>query len=208
LLLTSLRAEGVGFIRTWSTVRRTVPGWLTGTDARLLYALSHHGPAHGAIVEIGSAWGRSTVILAAASKRAAREKVYAIDPHTGDRWYLEDEGKTAFSSLEQFRQNLERLDVADWVHEVVATSEDAARIVDTGGIRLLYIDGLHTYEAVRQDIVDWVKRVVPGGVVVFDDYSNTRSDVGVGRAVDELLASGEVDPALRRADRLVWTIKR
>lgn len=207
LIATSLREEGFGFVLLWPRVRSAIPGWLTGTDARALYALAHHGPGQGAVVEIGSAWGRSTVILASGTKHARREKVTAIDPHTGDRWYLEDEHVRAVNTLTEFRRNLGRFGVTDWVNEVVATSEDAARMEGPMEIRLLYIDGLHTYEAVRRDISDWVPRVVAGGVVVFDDYFNTRAEVGVRAAVDELLASGDVDATLKRANRLVWTTK-
>jgi hypothetical protein len=49
--------------------------------------------------------------------------------------------------------------------------------------------------------------VVPGGVVAFDDYDNTAEDVGVRVAVDRLLGSGLVAPALRRGFNLVWTYR-
>src|SRR3989442_1512610 len=86
--LLSISNEGLGFLSLWVRVRDNVPGWLSGPDARTLYALAHHGPGQGAIVEIGSAWGKSTIFLAAGSKRAGREHVTAIDPHTGDPTYL------------------------------------------------------------------------------------------------------------------------
>ena len=207
LIATSLREDGLGFVRLWLRVRGSIPGWLSGSDARALYALASRGPGRGEIVEIGSAWGRSTIVLAMASKHASREKVTAIDPHSGDRWFLQDGQVGSFSSLDRFRQNLRRFGVADWVNEIVATSEQAALTRAPEEIRLLYIDGLHTYEAVRRDIHDWVPRVVAGGVIVFDDYFNTTAGVGVRAAVDELLASGSVEPELERANELVWTRK-
>src|SRR5207245_2633501 len=87
LALRSLRNEGLGFLTLWPRVQSLVPGWGTAPDSRLLFALAHHGPGSGSIVEIGSAWGRSTVFLARGSKQAGRERVYAIDPHTGDPWF-------------------------------------------------------------------------------------------------------------------------
>lgn len=203
----SLHNEGVGFLRLWPRVQLLVPGWLTTADARLLYALAHHGPAHGAIVEIGSAWGKSTIMLAQGSKDRHREKVYAIDPHTGDPWFLSDGGITRHDSLGEFVKNIQLFDLTAQVIPVVATSNDAAATLDIGPIRLLFIDGLHTYEGVRSDIERWVPRVVPGGIVVFDDYLNTRDGVGVKRAVDELLASGAVSPKLRWARWLCWTVR-
>jgi hypothetical protein len=46
------------------------------------------------------------------------------------------------------------------------------------------------------------------GTVVFDDYFNGKPEVGVRRAVGELLASGAVDAVLRAGERLTWTTKR
>jgi hypothetical protein len=208
LVARSVREEGLGFLNLWPRVQLTVPGWLTPADGRLLYALAHHGPGRGAIVEIGSAWGKSTIHLAQGTKAAGREKVYAIDPHTGDPWFIADTGLKQFDSFGEFSRNICLFDVTDWVVPVVATSAEAARTVDTGPIRLLYLDGLHTYEGVKRDIADWVPRVVPGGVIIFDDYLNGRPGVGVRAAVDELLASGAVEPRLAWARWLCWTTRR
>jgi predicted O-methyltransferase YrrM len=204
----SLREDGPEFILTWARVRNSVRGWLTGPDARLLFAFAQRGPGRGAIVEIGSAWGRSTIVLAKGSKSVSRERIYAIDPHTGDPWYLEEQQVVGFSSLDAFRVNLRKYGVADWVIPVVSTSREAAQALDTGPVRLLYIDGLHTYEGVKTDIDMWLPRVISGGIILFDDYTNTKPGVGVRQAVDELLSSGAVDPALQVSERLTWTIKR
>jgi spore maturation protein CgeB len=40
-------------------------------------------------------------------------------------------------------------------------------------IDLLFIDGDHHYEVVREDIANWVPKVRPGGTVVFHDYTPT-----------------------------------
>ena len=217
LLARSLREEGLGFVRFWPRLRATVPGWTGLLEGRTLYALAHHGPGHGAIVEIGSAWGRSTICLARGSKSAGRERVYAIDPHpaiprTGSwreaGWQkglgqpTQDHG----SSLPWLLDNLQRFGVDDWVEPIVSTSASASSLpIDR--IRLLFIDSSHTYEAVKGDIDAWLPRVVSGGVVVFDDYFNMNPKWGVRRAVDELLASGEVRPSLERAGLHVWTYK-
>jgi hypothetical protein len=208
--LMSFRHDGIDFLSFWPVAHRCIPGWLTIRDARLLYAMAHHGPGNGAIVEIGSAWGKSTVALGRGAKRARREPVHAIDPHTGDPWYLDQTGlaREQFSSLAGFQANIRRFQVEDWVIPVVSTSADAATSLDTGPIRLLYIDGLHTYEGIRCDIEAWVPHVVPGGLIVFDDYSNINPGVGVRAAVDELLSSGLVEPRLRVGELLTWTRRR
>jgi predicted O-methyltransferase YrrM len=160
------------------------------------------------VVEIGSAWGRSSVFLAAGCRDSSREGLIAIDPHTGDDWFLADAGIGRVNSYDEFRSNLRRFEVADWVEPLVMTSDEAAATVPSQPIRLLFIDGSHTYEAVSRDIHNWVPRLVDGGVVVFDDYPNPDPTVGVRQAVDDLLASGLVEPTLRRGFNLVWTRKR
>lgn len=201
----------------WPRLRATVPGWTGIHEGRWLYALAHHGPGDGAIVEIGSAWGRSTICLARGSKAAGRELVHAIDPHLvipgaeirrmagwqkGEAQAPQGDG----SRLPWLLHNLRRFGVDDWVEPIVSTSA-AASTLPIDGIRLLFVDGAHTYEAVKGDIDAWLPRVISGGVVVFDDYVDTRPTWGVRRAVDELLASGKVRPSLETAGVHVWTVK-
>ena len=87
---------------------------------------------------------------------------------------------------------------------VRATSSQAAATLPRDPIRLLFIDGLHTYEGVAADIADWVPRVVPGGIIVFDDYMNHDPGVGVKQAVDELLETGLVVRRMHTIFNLTW----
>jgi predicted O-methyltransferase YrrM len=204
--------EWLGFVVLWLRVWRTVPGWLDLAEARILYTLAYHGPGKGAIVEVGSAWGRSTLFLATAGRRAGREVVYAIDPHI---WSTDSELEVSVvapgsihSTLPAFQKNIRRFGLDAWVVPVVSTSTEAARSLDTGPIRLLFIDALHDYESVKADTDAWLPPVIPGGIVVFDDYRSDNPAWGVQQAVDELVASGSLDPALRQVGKMVWTTRR
>jgi predicted O-methyltransferase YrrM len=209
LLARAAADERLGWLGLWLHAELVVPGWLSAPDAHRLYSLAGWGPERGAIVEIGSAWGRSTIFLARGSRRAWRERVYAVDPHTGDPDHLAATRQgTAFSTYAAFRRNLRRFGVRDWVTPILARSDEAAQGWAGGPIRLLYVDGLHTLAAVRDDIAGWVPRVTPGGVVVFDDYFTRRAGVGVRQAVDELVATGTVGPLRRGLGTHVWVRKR
>lgn len=59
-------------------------------------------------------------------------------------------------------------------------------------IHLLFIDGDHHYAIVREDIKNWIPKVVEGGAAVFHDYNPLPKDLrkiphleGVRRAVNE-----------------------
>jgi cephalosporin hydroxylase len=64
----------------------------------------------------------------------------------------------------------------------------AARAWNGGAIRLLFIDGDHRYEAVKQDFELWSPHVAAGGCVVFDDA--TEHYPGVVQFINELRADG------------------
>jgi predicted O-methyltransferase YrrM len=145
-----------------------VEGFLSDHEAVYLMRLAAEGPGEGAIVEIGSYHGKSTVLLAHASRAAGREKVVAIDPHLG-------------GAVRQFHDTLARGGLGDHVTPIVATS-DAAAETWRGPVRLLWIDGAHTYEQVGRDFGNWTPFLVDGGIVAFHD---TYEWDGVRRVIDE-----------------------
>ena len=103
----------------------------------------------GAVVEIGSFRGRSTVVLA----RAAGS-VVAIDPHAGsDRGPQEiaAEASRGDADHEAFHANLAAAGVADRVRHVRKFSADAHGDV-AGPLSLLYVDGAHRFGPARADL--------------------------------------------------------
>lgn len=143
-----------------------VKGWLTDGEGALLYDFARRCTGRGAIVEIGSWHGRSTIYLAKGSEAGARVPVYAVDPHTGSPEHHDRYGDVW--TFDVFKANIARAGVGDLVRPLVMTSEDAARQFD-GPVELLFIDGDHAYEAVRSDWELWSPRLVTGGWVVLHD---------------------------------------
>jgi predicted O-methyltransferase YrrM len=140
-----------------------LPGMLTLEEEKYLYRLAQTAPGKGAIVEIGSWKGKSTIYLALGSIAAGGEKVYAVDPHTP----LPVEGYTEDTRAE-FLQNIRDAQVEPQVVPLLMTSEEAARNWSRP-IRLLWIDGDHRYEQAKQDFLLWEPHVVEGGVIAMHD---------------------------------------
>ena len=170
---------------------REIEGWLDDMQGYVLSLMAEQGPGVGEIVEIGSFKGKSTCWLAYGAKSAGREKVTAIDPFTGSPEHqpgeelsdpdLEELGST----FPSFEKNLRTMDLYDHVAPIVATSCDAAKDWDRP-VRLLFIDGDHSYEGSKQDFDLWVPRVVPGGLIALHDIGHWD---GVTRFYRELMAN-------------------
>ena len=136
-----------------------VPGWLTDEEAHTLYEAARGCTGRGAIVEIGSWKGKSTICLALGSKAGSGTPVYAVDPHTAGRF-------------EEFEANLERAGVRDLVRPIKSLSQPAASDFHEP-IELLWIDGSHEEALVREDFEKWVPKVVDGGIVAMHDTTWT-----------------------------------
>jgi predicted O-methyltransferase YrrM len=143
-----------------------VEGWLTVEEGELLYRLARACTGEGVIVEIGSFKGKSTIWLARGSLAGARTRVVAIDPHTGSTEHRHD-GAPVWT-YDEFLANLHRAGVEEVVRPVVATSAEAAAHFDQP-VELLFIDGDHRYEMVRQDFDLWFPKLMEGGYLLMHD---------------------------------------
>jgi predicted O-methyltransferase YrrM len=164
-----------------------VEGWMTDAQARRLWDGARRVGAGGAIVEIGSFRGRSTIVLA--SGAADGVAVVAVDPHGGgDRGPNEitPDAPRGDADHDTFHANLGRAGVDGRVRHVRRPSGEALGEVP-GAIDLLYIDGAHRYRFARADIEGWGARVRPGGTMLIHD---SYSAVGVMLAQLRLLFAG------------------
>jgi predicted O-methyltransferase YrrM len=143
------------------------------------------------IVEVGSAHGASSTILA----EAARELlgvVVCIDSYPENYYDQEKFGnyaRQAFKKnvLQKYREEVKFLDM---------DSEEASQRVKelfeeiTQPIDVLFLDGNHSYEKVFKECEDYFPMLKSGGYVAFHDYNNVMFH-GVKRAADEYCAGWE-----------------
>jgi predicted O-methyltransferase YrrM len=183
-----------------------VQGYLHPMEGFALMNLAAHADTQGAVVEIGSFMGRSTCWLASGLKISGRtpaERVFAIDHFRGSPEH--QPGGThecaavvqTGSTLDAFNGNLRRAGVEQIVTPVVTDSLSAAsqwRERIGGPIRLVFIDGDHSYEASKADFEAWSPHVPVGGLVAMHDIG---AWPGVTRFYEEVVAArGAWQPCL------------
>lgn len=165
-----------------------VDGWLDPSEGTLLYMAAQSCTGSGAIVEIGAWKGKSTIFLAKGSKAGNNVKVYSIDPHTGA-----SEQKALESNIwtfPAFKTNIHALNVDDTIIPIVKTSVEAEKEWDMP-IELLFIDGAHEYDLVKQDFERWYPHVIKNGMVLMHDTNPRISLPGPVRVCKEhLIDSG------------------
>ncbi len=175
----------------WERVR-VAPGFLTEREARFLALAAACTPGQGVILEIGSFKGKSTVGLASIAARYHLGKVVAVDPHTAPS-STDPSLSGQASSFEDFRLTLARAGLMDHVEVHRRLSRELA-IDWSRPIRLLWIDGDHTYPGAKQDLDLFAAHLAAGGVVALHDVlHNFAGPIRV--FVEDVLGSDRYGPA-------------
>lgn len=174
----------------------TIPGMISEEEGLFLYNLAARC-TKGAIVEIGSSSGRSTICLAKGSKSGGNMTVYAVDPQNGGgstpdpTWFDTSDSGTPDpkyyinqgDSLPQFKERLYQHRVDDIVAPMVDYSELVYKKGWIRPIELLFIDGEHRYNYVKMDVEMWGKHLISGGILLMHDSSTP----GVRRVINEFV---------------------
>jgi predicted O-methyltransferase YrrM len=169
-----------------------VPGHLGENEARFLGLLAACVPSRGTIVEIGSFKGRSTVMLAKVASHYGLGAIVSIDPHNSPI-LLDRQSDPEASSFQDFLNSLRAAGVSNYVEPHLAYSTDMAASW-SWPIRLLWIDGDHSYESAKQDLDGFVRHLVPLGVVAFHDALNAFPGP-IRVFVEDVLRSDRFGPA-------------
>jgi len=153
-------------MQTIEEVLTTVDGWLNPKEAKILYELAEKCQARGAIVEVGSWKGKSTICLARGSLAGGKARIHAIDPHTGSPEHSKEFGTVW--TFDEFRRNITAAGMDEMVMPHVDFSDAVARKFDEP-VELIFIDGLHEYEGVKIDFDSWFPKVINHGTMAFHD---------------------------------------
>ena len=164
----------------------TVEGYLSPNEMRFLALLASCPTAKGEILEIGSFKGKSTIILAKAAALTDNAKVHAVDPMIAPS-ETDPDLKGDASSFPDFTKNIEAKGVVDKIEFYQTFSFELAK---TWGkpIRLLWIDGDHTYRGTKLDFEGFESHLVDGAIVAIHDVLH-EFDGGIRVFMENILLS-------------------
>ncbi len=118
------------------------------------YALSTAAAGAPRVLEVGSAWGYSTILMAQAGSC-----VTAVDPHQD------------FGSRGRFFENVRRYGMLHRVKPVYEFSQNYLPSLADASFDLAFIDGDHGEPAASFDCQQALRLVRPGGLIAVHDYS-------------------------------------
>lgn len=149
------------------------------------------------IVEIGSFMGESAEIFA---EEFPEGKIYCVDP-----WLAGYDEKDSASSFD-FQDVEAQFDLRTKRFDNIIKIKDYSTAVDIS-CDVVYIDGIHTYEGVKADIIHWfpqTKKAICGHDYYTDpEILKVHPHIeGVKRAVDEIL--GVPDLVFQDSSWLKW----
>jgi len=174
---------------------RQVDGWLTRNEEAALFRAARAVPSDRCIVELGSWFGRSAILLGGASLNGNGAPVFAVDLFAAvgcAKELLETRaGDEAHDFLKRFQSNMRRARLEHKVTAIRGATADAGRGWSGPPVGFLFIDADHSYEGVRNDWDSWKAHLAPGAQVAFHDYGNAGYE-GVARFVNELRTAGAI----------------
>jgi predicted O-methyltransferase YrrM len=122
------------------------------------------------IVELGTYWGTSFFSFCQAVKdHDLQTECIAVDTWEGDDdtgSYDIDVYETVEKISEQFFANVN-------IRLLKEYFDKARAYVDDASINILHIDGLHTYQAIKNDFETWLPKLSDNGIVLFHDIADS-----------------------------------
>ena len=154
-------------------------------------------------VEVGVQKGLYSEVLA---RENSQMKVYGVDPWTnfktcdasedGRKTESHASQETCDSFYEETKVRMAKYPNYEILKEY---SVEAVKRFADKSIDFVYLDGNHSYEFVKDDIIEWSKKIRPGGILAGHDYyriKDPRALMHVKFAVDDYVRINNIKPLI------------
>ena len=162
------------------------------------------------IIEIGSFQGLSACYFCQGIRDSGKNTtLYSIDPHLGNPEHRRNDPNFK-SSLTSFQNNINRYGYNDLVEIIVDCSWNVASSLPDEMCDVLFIDGLHEYEAVKKDFEMYLPKVTSGGIIIIHDArtDNNTEWPGVCKAFQEIIKPNPQVHGFYNVDTMICCYKK
>lgn len=155
-----------------------------GLSDLIKFIQNDHDTHNYSLIEIGAYAGQSTVFFA-----QHFQSVITIDPFIND--YDGNDPTCQFMKLESVYETFQKnISQYNNITHLKLTSDDAvsriSSMVDKNNVLAVYIDGLHTFDQVHKDIINYMPFIYDDGYICGHDYNLTNWPQ-VCKAIDSTL---------------------
>lgn len=173
--------------------------YITRTEIDFLKELARsfvHAPV---VINIGAGAGTSGLAFYESRKDITIYTVDIID--TGSPWGLDIErNEFASSSIPKEK----------WPIQIHKDSALAGNDWQENNIDMVFVDGGHSYECCKADIIAWFPKIKSGGIIAFHDYKEGPSPIlgdfyapGVKQAIDENILTKDGIEKIEQRDTII-----
>lgn len=184
---------------------KRVPGQIKMDEAAAIYHYARL--ASKDVLEIGCWKGKSTTLIGLAMKASNNtHKLICIDPFEGVQTQM-GKDTTPHPTLQAFQNNIAKFGTgADYL---IGSSFDPVIVKHVYAklpiLSILWIDGLHSYEACKADLTNYWPLLEIGGKLMIHDMDRRRWYPGLSQLSDELQLGKGIDQPELTSSLLVLT---
>ena len=146
-------------------------------------------PEGGVFVELGCYKGKSTSFIGVEIHKRKRDiNFFAVDSFQGATNSTDANEIKAYEGIseieESYTYNVSL--IGNKIKTIVSLTDEAAQYFEDGSVDVIFVDGGHSYEVVKADILAWLPKMKKGGIMAGHDFNAWQ---GVNKAVTEIFGT-------------------